>query len=693
MKVFDTKDIRNVGLLSHGGAGKTTLAEAFLFTAKVTNRLCKVTEKNSNLDYEPEEQKRLGTMKTALAALEWRKTKINLIDTPGDTNFFAETREALIAMDSALLLVSAVDGVEVGTSRCWGVLRETHKPTAIVVSKLDRERADFERTLGEIREQIDEKAIPMQWPIGIESGFKGVVDLVHMKAHLYKGDDSGDVTEAEVPASVLEDATKAREALVEAVAETSDELMESFFEHGGLTDAELESGLASAFRTGRLVPVYCTAAISNIGVRSLMDEVVADFPTPLDRGDVGAHDLNGGELHLRCAPDEPFAGYVFKTVVDPYAGQLTLFRIFSGTLGSDGTFLDASTGEKERFSALFTLIGKKQDTVSGANAGDIVCVAKLKRCGTQHTITDEKRPAIVTGLPRPNPVISFAIVPKSQSDEGKLSSALHRILDEDIALQSSRDEQTKEFLLSGMGQVHVEMTVEKLHRKYGVDVELRAPKVPYRETIRKKVTDIQGRHKKQTGGAGQFGDIVIDMWPNERGKGFEFVDAIVGGAIPRNFIPAVEKGFIESMDRGYLAGCPVVDVVVKLHFGSYHSVDSSEIAFKTAAHIAFKKAMELADPCLLEPVMAVAIIVPEENMGDVMGDLNTRRGRVTGMDSKGTSQIIRAWVPLAEMLRYAPDLRSMTSGRGEFTMEVSHYDQVPDQVAQKVIQERKVSHD
>lgn len=694
MKSFESKDIRNVGLLSHGGAGKTSLAEAFLYNAKVTTRLCKVDELNSNFDFEPEEHKRHATIKTAVGSFEWQKRKINIIDTPGDNNFFADTRGAVVAMDAAVLLVSGVDGVEVGTDRAWSLLQEANLPRAIFVNKLDRERSDFKRTLAEIHETLTPKAVPTQLPIGAEAGFKGVIRLLFNQALIYKQDGSGGYDVTDIPAAMKDDVAEARRAIVEAVAETAEDLMEKYFEEGDLSQEDLVRGLAEGIRTGAIVPVLCGSATTNVAIHPLLDLIAEEFPSPLDRGTmVGKHPETGEEIAVPCTPDAPLSGYVFKTLVDPYAGRLNIVRLFSGSLAGDGMVYDARSGEKERYSTMYTLIGKKQDTLSGAQAGDIVTFAKMKDVATGDTLCDEKHPVAYQGLPKIPPAIAFAIKAKSQGDEDKIGTALARLMEEDPSLELSRNEQSKEFLLAGMGQPHVESVVERLKRKFGVEAELSTPKVPYRETIRKPAKGIQGRHKKQTGGRGQFGDCWVDLEPNVRGGGFEFIDNIVGGSIPRNYIPAVEKGFYESLDRGFLAGYPVVDLKVRLYDGSSHPVDSSEMAFKQAAHIAFKSGMEKASPCLLEPIMEMEIVVPEENMGDVMGDMNSRRGRVLGMDSRGKNQVIRAQAPLAEVQTYANDLRSMTSGRGTFTMQMHHYEEVPDLIAQKVIAEAKVNHD
>lgn len=689
MKSFESKDIRNIGLLSHAGAGKTTLAEAILFNAGASPRLQKVDDENSVFDFEPEEHKRRSTTKAGVANIEWNKSKVNVVDTPGVADFFSDTRQALFAVDGAVVLVSAADGVEVGTNRCWRILKETRKPTAIAVSKMDRAAARHAQILDEIRASISTAVVPLQLPIIDGSEFVGVVDLLHKRAFTFRNDESGETDISDIPAAMADEVDEARTQLVEGVAETDEVLLEKYFDEGDLSQEDLIHGFGEAFHSADVVPVFYVSGLQNRGVRSLMNEFIEIFPNPLEREPFVGTDSTGELIEVPAQTDGPMSAYVFKTLVDPYAGAISIMRVLTGALGGDGHLTNANTDESERYSALYGVIGKKTFSISRAAAGDIVALTKLKETRTGHTLTADPRKPVFEGLAPKEPVISFAVVPKTQKDEGKVSTALQRILLEDTALRVGRDEQSKHFLLSGMGQVHIETTVAKLARKFDVAVHLEPPRVPYKETIRSEAKSIQGRHKKQTGGAGQFGEVFIDLSPNERGAGFEFVDNIVGGAVPRNYVPAVEKGLEESMARGYLAGYPVVDVKVRLYDGSYHSVDSNEMAFKMAASLAFKAAMAKANGCLLEPIMEIEVTVPEESMGDVMGDMNGRRGRVSGMDSQGAMQIIRAQVPLAEVLRYAPDLKSMTSGRGEFHLEFSHYDVVPDHLADKVIQEAK----
>ena len=676
--------LRNIALIAHGGAGKTSLAEVMLFDAGVTNRLGRVEDGTAAMDFEPEELKRNISISTAFHQFPWKKHTINIIDTPGDQNFFSDTRTCMQAADSVIVLVDAVDGVKVQTELGWDFAEEFGLPCTIFINKLDRERADFFRAFSEAVEIFQPKPIIIQLPIGKEDKFNGVVDLLAMRAFIY--DENGKAKTVEIPADMAEQVESARENLIENIAEADDELLERYLEGESLSDDEIIAALKKGTLKRALVPVLCGSATKNIGINLLQDFIVQCLPSPLDRGTWKADDPKGEtEIELTPDPDAPFSAFIFKTVADPYAGRLSIFRIVSGTLGPDGTFFNTNKDTRERFTQLLRITGKEQKTVEGAGPGDIVAVSKLKESTTGDTLCDEKNKVRFT-LADPMPsLISFALVPKSKGDEDKVFTSLQKLLEEDTALKVDRNSETKEILISGLGNIHIEVTVEKLKRKYNVEVELNVPKVPYRETIRKKVR-VQGKHKKQTGGHGQYGDCWIQLEPLPRGQGFEFVDAIVGGVIPKGYIPAVEKGIVESCQKGVLAGFPCIDFRATVDDGSYHAVDSSEMAFKVAGSLAFKKASTQAEPVLLEPIMAVNITIPDEYMGDVMGDLNGRRGRVLGMDNKGKNQIINAGVPMSEMLTYAPDLRSMTGGRGIFSMKFSHYDEVPVQVAQKIIE-------
>jgi len=589
------------------------------------------------------------------------------------------------AADGAVVVLDAVDSVKVQTEQAWDFAEEFNLPSIIFINKLDRERADFSRTYKDAAESFEPKPVILQLPIGSEDDFKGVIDLVGMKAYTY--DAKGKAKEVDIPSDMQDLVAEEREALVENVVESDDELLERYLEGESLSDDEIKAALKKGTLSRIFVPVLCGSATKNIGIDLIQDFIVDCMPSPLDRGPWIATDEDG-EKEVECNPDPdaPFSAFVFKTVADPFAGRLSIFRVVSGSLGADGNFYNTNKDTKERYNQLLSLAGKEQKQVTKAGPGSIVAVAKLKDSATGDTLCDEGRKVkFKCAEPLPS-LTSFAVEPKSKGDEDKIFSSLSKLLEEDIALQLTRNLETSQILLSGLGPIHIEVAVEKLKRKFNVEVELSTPKVPYKETIKKKVR-VQGKHKKQTGGHGQFADCWIQIEPLPRGKGFEFVNKIVGGAIPKQYIPAVEKGILESCQKGVLAAFPCVDFRVTLDDGSFHAVDSSEMAFKIAGSMAFKKAALEAGPVLLEPIMNVSITTPDEHMGDIMGDLNSRRGKVLGMDSKGKNQVIKANVPIAEFLSYAPDLRSMTGGRGMFNMEFSHYDEIPAQIAQKLVEE------
>ena len=682
----ESTELRNVVIVGHGGGGKTSIAEAMLYNAGITNRLGRVEDGNTVMDFEPEELKRQSSLSSGFYQYDLAKATISLIDTPGDQNFFSDTRLCMQAAEGTLIVIDAVDGVKVQTEQAWDFADEFNLPCMIFINKLDRERADFLQAFKDASDAfLQPKPLILQLPIGKEAGFKGVVDLVRLKAFTY--DDNGKAAPCDIPADMQEQVDAEREALIENIAESDDELLERYLEGETLSNDDLTAALKNGILTRALAPVLCGSATVNIGIDLLADFISDCMPSPLERAPVLCTDSNGQEeIECKPDPDEPFAGFIFKTIADPYAGRLNIFKVFSGKLGGDGNFLNTSKDAKERFNQLLVLTGKEQKPANQALPGSIVAVAKLKETTTGDTLCDPARPVIFK-CAKPLPaLISFAVSAKNQGDEDKVFIALNKLLEEDVALNLDRNSETKEILISGSGQVHIEAAMEKLKRKYNVEVVLNTPKVPYRETIKKKVR-VQGKHKKQSGGHGQFGDCWIRMEPLPKGKGFEFVDAIVGGVIPKTYIPAVEKGVLEACQKGPLAGFPCVDFRVTLDDGSYHSVDSSEMSFKIAGSIAFRNAIKEAKPVLQEPIMKVAVITPDEFMGDIMGDLNSRRGRVLGMDTKGKNQVINANVPLSEFLTYAPDLRSMTGGRGMFTMEFSHYDEVPAQIAEKVIEE------
>jgi len=690
MKKYEPDFIRNVGIFSHGGEGKTSIVEAMLFLSGENTRLGKVDDGTSLMDYEPEEVERKITISSSLACFEWDKHKINFIDTPGDDNFVADAKSCMRVVDGAVIVVSAVSGVQVQTEKVWQYANEFSIPACLFVNKMDRERADFERTFADMQKNFSDKSIlAIQIPIGKEENFKGVIDLLTMKAYVYKGDTSGDYDVTAIPPEFVDEANKYREKLIETSVEIDDEVMERYLNGDEISAEEIEKCLKEGIWSRKIVPVMCGSAMKNIGVQMLLNTLIKYFPSPAYKKVAEGIDPKTGNVIKRdFSSDKNFSAFVFKTITDPFAGKLTLFRVYSGEIHPDMTVINATNEEKERIGQIFYLVGKKQKPAGSASAGDIGVVAKLKMVGTGDTLCDEKAPIKYEGVVNAPPLISFSLQPKSKGDEDKLNTSLARLMEEDQTVKYTRDEQTKEFILSGMGQVHIEVIVEKMKRKFGVDVELKEPKVPYKETI-KGTTKVQGKYKKQSGGKGQYGDTWLELAPLPRNAGFEFVDKIVGGAIPRQYIPAVEKGIVEAMNQGILAGYPVIDFKVTLYDGSYHDVDSSEMAFKIAGSMGFKKGLELCQPTLLEPITKIEVIVPDEYMGDIMGDLNSRRGKIIGVESKGNSQVVKAAVPMAEILKYAPDLKSMTGGRGTFIIEFSHYEELPAHIAPKVIEQAK----
>jgi elongation factor G len=686
MKKYEPNRLRNIALIGHGKAGKTSLAEALLFDGGSTDRLGRVDDGTAVMDFEPEEIKRSLSISSSFNHLEWEKHKINLVDTPGDANFVIDTKNSLQAVDGAVVVVDAISGVEVTTEKVWDYANQFNLPRIFFVSKMDRERANYAQTLTDIQKTLTPKAISLNLPIGAEDSLAGVVDLLSQKAFYSDGNQSGKFTEKEIPADLKEEAKGAREKLVEMIAEADDALLEKYLEGQELSPEELAQGLKKGVLNKSLFPVLCGTGLRNIGIPQLLDAVIQCLPSPEDRGPVkGANSATQAEEIRKPEEKEPFSAFVFKTLADPYAGKLTIFRIWSGVLQADSTIFNANKQVKERFGQILQLEGKAQKPIEAAGTGDIVAVAKLRETTTWDSLCDEKKPIVYPSMALPIPPVSFAVEPKSKGDEEKITSSLARLIEEDPTIKLVRDEQTKELVLYGMGQVHMEVTVDKLKRKFGVDVNLRTPKIPYKETIKSTKSGIIYRHKKQSGGRGQFAEVHFEMSPLPRGTGFQFQNALVGMNVPRNFVPAVEKGVAEAMHSGVLAGYPVVDVKVKFYDGKSHEVDSSEIAFKIASAMAFKKGVLETNPVLLEPIMNVEVVVPDEYMGDVIGDLNSRRGRVLGVEPRPKGQVIKVQVPLAEVLKYAPDLTSMTSGRGSFTMELSHYEEVPAHQTEKIV--------
>jgi elongation factor G len=689
MKAYPTEQIRNLAVIGHGDAGKTQLVSSLLHVAGATPRWGKVDEGTTVTDYDEDSIERKITLNTALAHLEHRDTKINLIDTPGYAAFIAHARPALRVADCALVVVDGVGGVQVQTEKTWAYANEFILPRMMVITKLDKERADFGAALDSATGTFSRAIVPFTLPIGREKDFKGVVDVVHMKA--YEFDENGKARERELPTEGRDVIDKTRERLIEVVAESDDALMEKYFDQGTLGDEDLIPNLGKAIAQSRLCPVFAVSSTTLVGLQTLLDGIVDYAPDPAHHeAEFGYSntDKDGDKIARKYSDDEPFSAYVFRTVADPFAGRINVMRIISGHVQHDANVLNSKRGTQERLGALHSMQGKQLDKIDNAHAGDIIACVKLKDTQTGDTLCDKAAPIVYDGVEYPEAAIAFAIEPKSRQDEEKISVALHKILEEDPALHFDRDPQTKEFLLAGSGQLHVETVIDKLRKRYGVEVALHPPKVPYKETITQRA-EVQGRHKKQTGGRGQFGDCKVVFEPLPRGGGFQFEDKIFGGAVPQNFRPAIEKGIVEAASHGAVAGYPLIDFKAVLVDGSYHTVDSDEHSFRAAGRKAFRAAIEKVKPTLLEPVMDVEVSAPQEYSGDIMGDLNSRRGRVQGMETRGNQQVIKAQVPMAEMLDYQSKLNSITAARGSYHMQFSHYDQVPGQIAQKIVEQAR----
>ena len=691
MKVYSGENIRNVAIVGHGHAGKTSLVSAMLYTAGATPRLGRVDDGSAATDYDEEEVARKMSISAAAGYVEWGKTKINVIDTPGFNMFVHEARMVLPVIDAAIVVVDGVAGVEVVTQKVWNDCEEYKTPRLIVVNRMDRDRANADRVLESLITAFGRNVIPIELPIGSEKNLTGVVDLVRMKAYTYELGGNGKGKETEIPANMRAQVQEAHEQLVELIAEGDDKLMEEFFEKGTIPEEDLIPALHNAIREDKLFPVVFASGLGNIGADRVMDFIVDYTPAPSEHEWVQgepASSGNGDAPKRHETDSEPVSLYVFKTISDAFAGRISYFKVFSGVLKNEASLQNFSRGSAEKLSHISIMQGKTAVPVAELHAGDIGAVAKLKDTLTGDTLGDKSAPIQYPRVKLPEPAITFAIEPKSRADEDKLGPGIHKLMEEDAMLRFFRDPQTQEFLIAGTGQQHIEVIVAKLKKRYHTEVILKAPKVPYRETIRGKA-DVQGRHKKQTGGHGQYGDCKIKMEPMPRGGQFEFVNDIFGGAIPKNYIPAIEKGIKDAASRGYLAGYPVVDFRVVLYDGSYHDVDSNDMSFQMAGRIAFRKAMEQAKPTILEPVMHVEITVPDDFAGSIMGDLNSRRGRIQGMDNKGGNTVVKAEVPMAEMLTYGVDLTSMTQGRGSFNMEMHHYDTVPGALQEKIIEKAK----
>jgi elongation factor G len=690
MKVYPTEAIRNLAVIGHGDAGKTQLVSSLLYVAGATPRWGKVDEGTTVTDYEEDSIARKITLNTALAHLDHRDTKLNFIDSPGYAAFVAHARPALRIADCAVVVVDGVKGVEVQTEKTWAYANEFMVPRVMVITKLDKEHADFGTALESAQNTFSRAIIPFTLPIGKEKDFRGVVDVVHMKAYELGAD--GQAKEIDIPSEGRDIVDKTRERLVELVAESNDQLMEKYFEQGTLDEEDILPNINNAIAQSKLCPVFAVSSVTQVGLRALLNGLVDYAPDPAHHEAEWGKPVDAGpdaeRIGRKYSDSEPFSAYCFRTVADPFAGRINIFKIISGHLQTDANAFNSTRGVMERLGALHTMQGKQLDKVSEAHAGDIVACVKLKETQTGDTLCDKQAPIIYDSVEYPEAAIAFAIEPKSRQDEEKISVALHKILEEDPSLHFSRDSQTKEFLLSGSGQLHVETVVEKLKKRYSVEVTLHPPKVPYKETITTRA-EVQGRHKKQTGGRGQFGDCKCVFEPLPRGGGFIFEDKIFGGSVPQQFRPAIEKGIIEAAKSGAIAGYPLVDFKVQLVDGSYHPVDSDEHSFRAAGRKAFRAAMEKVKPSLLEPVMDVEIAAPQEYAGDIMGDLNSRRGRVQGMETSGKQQVIKAQVPMAEMLNYQSTLNSITAARGSFHMQFSHYYPVPGQLAQKIVEQSR----
>ena len=687
MKNYTIKNLRNIGLIGHGGAGKTSLIEALLFHTGNIDRLGKVEEGTTVSDFDPEEKKRGISLSTSIEPIEFNDTKINLVDIPGYFDFSGELIQGMRAVDVATIVVSAVSGVKVGTEKAWDYCNKIKLPRTFFINKLDRENSSYDKTLAQLKSAFGISVVPVQYPIGIENNFKGVINVISKKARIHD-DKTGEIKEIDVPEDLLEKIDECKRMIMEAVAETDEELLDKYFSEGELSDQEIYNGLIEGCASGDIAPVMCGSALKVIGMRCFLEDVVECFPSPKYSIPQKAISVKSNEeVFIELDEDKPFSALVFKTIADPFVGKISLFRVITGKLSNEISVVNSNKDKTEKLANIFFMRGKSQIPTKEVVAGDIAAVAKLQYTETGDTLCDINNKVIYDKMNFPKPNISMAVLPKAKEDEEKISASLQKLLEEDPTFTVRRDTENAETIISGVGETHLEVVASKLKNKFGAEVILREPKVPYRETI-KGVADVQGKHKKQSGGHGQYGDVNIKFEPRSDGESdLEFVDNVVGGVVPRNFIPAVEKGLRECMDKGVLAGYPVVGLRATLHDGSYHPVDSSEMAFKLATSIAYKKGLEQAKPILLEPIMKVEIFVPDEYMGDIIGDINKRRGRVLGMEQDGKLQKVSAEIPLAEMFKYTTDLRSMTQARGSFTSEFERYEEVPESEAKKIIKD------
>ncbi|MFA6621038.1 MAG: elongation factor G [Candidatus Caldatribacteriota bacterium] len=693
MTKIDVDKVRTFAVVGHGDSGKTSLTEALLYDSNMITRLGKIEQGNTVADYDPKETKRGITINSSLAYLNWKNSTFNIIDTPGYLDFIIDTKTSLRVVDTALIVVCGVSGVEVQTEKVWDYTEEFALPKVFFINKIDRERADFERTSQMIKDYFGQNAVPVQLPIGSEESFEGVVDLLKMKAYYFTTDSEGksQMEEKDIPDDIKEKASDLRQKMIEAVAENNDEVLMKYLEGEELTQEEILTCLRGGIIDRKVFPVLCGSATKNIGIELLLDFIKDYFPSPVDLPEIEVKDLKEQkEIKIkRSLQDSPFSALVFKTVADPYVGNLTYFRVFSGELNSDSTVYNSTHDIENKVAKIYRMQGKEQTAVDKVTPGGIGAIAKLKKTNTGDTLCDKEHPIEFTKVGYPEPIMKLAITPKSKGDEDKLSIAINRIVEEEPTIQVYRDEDTGETIIAGMGESHLDVVIETMETKFGVEIEKSTPKVGYKETIRNKV-QAEGKYKKQSGGRGQYGHCFVEFEPQERGNGFEFVDKIVGGVIPKQYRPAVEKGIVEAMKKGVVAGYPTVDIKAILYDGSYHTVDSSEMAFKVAGSMAFKKGAAEANPVLLEPIYTLTVTIPKDYMGDIIGDLNSKRGKIMGMDEdeKG-KQLIKAQVPQAEIFRYSIDLRSITQGRGTYTMKFSHYEEVPSQIAQDIIEQAK----
>jgi elongation factor G len=689
IKEYSIKNLRNVGIIGHSGSGKTTLSEALLYYTNSIDRMGRVEDGTTTSDFDPEEKKRQISLQASVAPFAYEETKINLVDIPGYFDFVGESIQGMRAVDVAMIVVSAASGIEVGTDKAWAYCNKISLPRTFFINKLDRENSDFDKVFSALKEKYGMSVIPIQYPMGSEDKFHGVINIISNRARIYNP-QTHEMKEEPVPAELADKVAELKDMIIESVAQTDEVLLDKYFNGEELTEEEIYNALIKGCASGDIAPVMCGSASKVIGMNTLLEDILECFPTPEYAIPQKAEDLNTGEeVFMNLTEDKPFSAMVFKTIADPFVGKISLFRVITGNVKPDAVVLNTNSEKQEKLTNLFFIRGKQQFPTTKVIAGDIGAVSKLQFTKTGDTLCDPKFKIRYDKFNFPAPVMTMAVVPKAKGDEEKISSGLARLLDEDPTFKVERDTENAETLISGLGETHIEILASKLKNKFGADVNLEIPKVAYRETI-KKMADVQGKHKKQSGGHGQYGDVVIKFEPRTDGENdLQFVDAVVGGVVPRNYIPAVEKGLRESIKEGVLAGFPVIKLKATLHEGSFHPVDSSEMAFKVAANLAFKKGMEMANPILLEPIMKIYVTIPDEYMGDIIGDINKKRGRVLGMEPNDGEQMVMAEVPQGELFKYATDLRSMTQARGDFRMEFARYEEVPPNEVPKIIEKAK----